>query len=87
VTLDRVLGRFFTKNLVAVFSAVLCVGACRYWLPAPDTTVQDFNFLCLACGFGSVVYLATLAALRALPLTQLALLWSSENASRGNLDS
>jgi len=33
------------------------------------------------------VYLATLAAQRALPLTQLALLWSRENASRDNLES
>ena len=56
-------------------------GALRFWLPRPDTTSQDFIFLCITCGLGSVVYLATLAALRALPVAQLSLLWSRENAS------
>jgi putative peptidoglycan lipid II flippase len=81
VTLDRVLGHFALKNLVAAFFTALSVGALRFWLPRPDTAAQDFTFLCITCGLGSVVYLATLAALRALPLTQLALLWSRENAS------
>ncbi len=87
VTMDRVLGRFVLKNLVAAFFTALSVGTLRFWLPRPDTAAQDFTFLCLTCGLGSVVYLATLAALRALPLTQLALLWSRENASRDNLES
>jgi peptidoglycan biosynthesis protein MviN/MurJ (putative lipid II flippase) len=87
VALDRVLGRFVLKNLVATFFAALSVGALRFWLPRPDTAAQDFTFLCITCGLGSVVYLATLAALRALPLAQLALLWSRENASRDNLES
>ena len=81
VTLDRVLGRFALKNLVAAFFAALSVGALRIWLPRPDTASLDFTFLCITCGMGSVVYLATLAALRALPLAQLALLWSRESAS------
>jgi len=80
VSLDRVLGRFAMKNLVAAFFSALSVGALRFWLPRPDTASQDFTFLCLTCGLGSVVYLATLAGLRALPLAQLALLWSRENA-------
>ena len=67
VTLDRVLGRFALKNLAAAFFAALTVGALRLWLPSPDTTSRDFTFLCITCGLGSVVYLATLAALRALP--------------------
>ena len=87
VTMDRELGRFVLKNLGAAFFTALSVGILRFWLPRPDTAAQDFTFLCLTCGLGSVVYLATLAALRALPLTQLALLWSRENASRDNLES
>jgi hypothetical protein len=80
-SLDRVLGRFALKNLVAALLAALSVGALRFWWPRPDTASLDFTFLCITCGLGTVVYLATLAALRALPLAQLALLWSRENTS------
>jgi putative peptidoglycan lipid II flippase len=81
VALDRVLGRFALKNLVAAVFTALSVGALRFWLPRPETAAQDFTFLCITCGLGSVVYLAALAALRALPLAQMSLLWSRENAS------
>jgi peptidoglycan biosynthesis protein MviN/MurJ (putative lipid II flippase) len=87
VMMDRVLGLFVSKDLVAAILAALSVGALQFCLPHPDTAVQDFGFLCLTCGLGSVVYTAALAALRALPLTQFAFLWSRENASRGNLES
>jgi putative peptidoglycan lipid II flippase len=80
VILDGVLGRFALKNLAAAFFAALSVGVLRWVLPRPDTGYQDFTFLCITCGLGSVVYLVTLAMLRALPLTQLALLWSREKA-------
>jgi putative peptidoglycan lipid II flippase len=85
VVLDRVLGRFAVKNLVAAVFAALSVGVLRFWWPRPDTGPEDFTFLCITCGFGSVVYLATLAMLRALPLAQLAMLWSRDNASSGNI--
>jgi peptidoglycan biosynthesis protein MviN/MurJ (putative lipid II flippase) len=81
VTLNRVLGRFAVKNLLAAFSATITVGVLRFGLPRPDTSAQDFTFLCITCGLGSVAYLATLAALHALPMAQLALLWSRESAS------
>ncbi len=80
-TLDRVLGRFAWKNAVAAATCALSVGALRFWWPRPDTASLDFTFLCITCGLGSVVYLATLAALRALPLAQFAVLWSRESAS------
>jgi putative peptidoglycan lipid II flippase len=81
VILDGVLGRFALKNLVAAIAAALGVGALRIALPQPQTGYQDFTFLCVTCGLGSVAYLATLAALRALPLAQLAMLWSREKVS------
>ena len=81
VTLDRVLGRFALKNLIAAAFSALSVVALRFWWPRPDTAALDFTFLCITCGLGTVVYLATLTAQRALPLAQLALLWSGENAS------
>jgi putative peptidoglycan lipid II flippase len=79
--LDRVLGRFAMKNLVAAILTALSVAVPRFWWPRPDTGPQDFTFLCITCGLGSVVYISTLAALRALPLAQLSLLWSREDAS------
>jgi putative peptidoglycan lipid II flippase len=81
VTLDRVLGRFALKNTAAAAIAALSVGALKFWWPRPDTASLDFTFLCITCGLGSVGYLATLTALRALPLAELAVLWSRENAS------
>ena len=81
VTLNGVLGLFAVKNLLAAFSATVTVGVLRFVLPRPDTGGQDFTFLCITCGLGSVAYLATLAALHALPMAQLALLWSRESAS------
>ena len=81
IALDRVLGRFALKNLVAALAAALSVGALRFWLAPPATSYQDFVFLCLTCGTGSVIYVATLATLRALPLAQFTILWSRESAS------
>jgi putative peptidoglycan lipid II flippase len=85
VTLDRVLGRFALKNLAAACSAALSIGVLRLLLSKPQTGYQDFTYLCITCGLGSAVYLATLAALRALPLAQFALLRSGESASSGNV--
>ncbi len=81
VTLNRVLGRFAWKNLVAAFTAALSVWALRFALPAPATGFQDFIFLCITCGLGSVVYIAMLAVQRALPMAQFAFLWSRESVS------
>jgi peptidoglycan biosynthesis protein MviN/MurJ (putative lipid II flippase) len=85
VTLDQVLGRFALKNLVAAAFSALSVVALRFCWPRPDTGAEDFTFLCITCGLGSVVYLAILAVLRALPLAQLAILWPRGNASSGNI--
>jgi hypothetical protein len=81
VTLDRVLGRFALKNTVAAAFCALSVAALQFWWPRPDSASLDFTFLCITCGLGSMVYLAALALMRALPLAQLAMLWSRENAS------
>jgi len=77
VTLDSVLGRFALKNLVAALVTALSAEALRFWLPRPDTAIQDFKFLCITCGLGSLVYLAMLAALRAFPVVHLPLPTSS----------
>jgi putative peptidoglycan lipid II flippase len=80
-TLDRVLGGFAAKDVAAALLAALSVWGLRAWMTPPVTTSQDFVYLCVICGAGSAVHLATLAALRALPVTQLALLWPRGNGS------
>jgi putative peptidoglycan lipid II flippase len=80
-TLDRVLGRFAAKDIGAALVAALSVWGLRAWVAPPSTASQDFVYLCVICGGGSVVFLAVLAALRALPVTQLALLWPRGNGS------
>jgi len=79
--LDRVLGRFAGKNLLAAALAMLSVFALRAWMTPPLTTSQDFVYLCVICGAGSCVYLAALAVLGALPVTQLSLLWPRNHES------
>jgi hypothetical protein len=79
--LDRVLGRFAGKNLIAALLAALSVFALRAWMTPPVTTSQDFVYLCVICGVGGAVYLAAMSILRALPVTQLALLWPRGNGS------
>jgi peptidoglycan biosynthesis protein MviN/MurJ (putative lipid II flippase) len=80
-TLDRLLGRFAAKDVAAALLAALGVWGLRTWMTLPVTTSQDFVYLCVICGVGSVVHFATLAALRALPVTQFTLLWPRGNSS------
>ncbi len=86
-TMDRVLGRFALKNFAAALFSALGIAGLQHTLPRPDSATQDFIFLCLTCGLGSVVYLAALAALRGLPMSQFAMLWPRKNASTSNLES
>jgi putative peptidoglycan lipid II flippase len=79
--LDRVLGRFAGKNIIAALLGALSVFALRAWMTPPVTTSQDFVYLCVICGVGGAVYFAAMAILRALPVTQLALLWPRANGS------
>ena len=79
--LDPALGRFAVKDIVAGLLAALSVWGLRAWMVSPLTTSQDFVYLCIVCGAGSMVYLSALAGQRALPLAQLSLLWSREKVS------
>jgi putative peptidoglycan lipid II flippase len=72
---DRLLGRFTLKNLVAALLTGLVIGVLQDWVRIPATGIQNFLYLCELCGAGAVVYVASLAVLRALPLTQVAEVW------------
>jgi putative peptidoglycan lipid II flippase len=72
--LDRTLGFFAAKNLVATLLAAFAIMGLRWVIHPPLTGFQNFIYLCELCGAGSVVFVATLAALRAFPVSQLAAL-------------
>jgi putative peptidoglycan lipid II flippase len=80
-TFDRVLGRFAGKDIAAALLTTGSVWALRAWMTQPVSASQDFVFLCVICGTGSVVYLAAVVLLRAFPVAQLAWLWSSRDES------
>jgi putative peptidoglycan lipid II flippase len=69
---DRSLGIFTVKNLAGAALAALVVWRLRVWTPGGEGAVGNFWYLCFLCGAGSLVFLATLAASRAIRLSQLA---------------
>jgi hypothetical protein len=81
VTLNGVLGRVCRQEPPRRVFCHSHSGSAAIWVATTGHGGQDFTFLCITCGLGSVAYLATLAALQALPMAQLALLWSRESAS------
>jgi len=68
---DRTLGVFTLKNLLGAAVAALAVWGLDLWLGMPATGTGNFLFLCGVCGAGSIVFFATLAATRAVPLAHL----------------
>ena len=67
-----------SKNLMGALVAALAVGALRFWIAPPQSSFQNFIYLCELCGAGSVAYLAALAALRVLPVAQEMRIWPRE---------
>jgi peptidoglycan biosynthesis protein MviN/MurJ (putative lipid II flippase) len=67
-----------SKHLLGAILTALAVWALRLWVAPPHSGFQNFIYLCELCGAGSVAYLAALAALRVLPLTQETRIWLRE---------
>jgi putative peptidoglycan lipid II flippase len=74
-TLDRALAWFAAKNLAGALLATLTVWGMRGWVRPPLTGAQNFLYLCVLCGAGSLVYVAALALSRAFLVSRLADLW------------
>ena len=60
--------RYASRNLAGAVLTALAVWALRLWIAPPPSGFRNFFYLCELCGAGSVVYVAALAALRALPV-------------------
>lgn len=71
MVLDRSLGWFTLKNLLAASLAALLILGLRLYLHRPQTGAANFLYLCQLCGAGSLVFFATLAATRAVPVAQM----------------
>jgi putative peptidoglycan lipid II flippase len=68
---DRALGIFTLKILLGAGLAALTVWGLDHWLQTPATGAGNFIFLCAVCGAGGIVFVATLAATRAVPIAHL----------------
>lgn len=68
---DRSLAWFTLKNILAASLTALLILGLPVYLRRPQTTSETFVYLCLLCGAGSVVFFATLAATRAVPVAQM----------------
>jgi putative peptidoglycan lipid II flippase len=67
----RSLGWFTVKNLLAALVAALVILGLRSYLHAPQTRIANLLFACILCGAGSLVFFATLAATRAVPVSEI----------------
>ena len=83
-TMDRAFKLFAARNLLAGSLAAVAVWGLGHWLRPPHTGLQNFVFLCVVCGAGSAMYLAALAALRALPVATISELWPRAGDSAGS---
>ncbi len=80
-TFDRSLARFGIKIAAGSALTTLAVWGLRVRVPSPRTTAQDFIYLVGLCGVGSLVFLAALAVLGAVHLSELSALWQRSEAS------
>lgn len=72
---DRGLGLFTAKNFLGAALAALAVWGLGLWVKPPHTGLENFVYLCLTCGAGSLVFIGWLAASRAVPMSELATVW------------
>jgi len=83
-TMDRAFKFFAARNLLAGSLTAVAVWGLGQWLRPPLTGLQDFVYLCVVCGAGSAIYLAALAALRALPVATISELWPWASDASGS---
>jgi putative peptidoglycan lipid II flippase len=72
---DRALATYFFKIMTGASLAALLVWALRARMAVPQTGLENFVFLVETCGAGTLVFFATLLALRAVRLSQVSSVW------------
>lgn len=72
---DRSLGTFGAKISAGCALSALAVWGLRAWVRAPQGGGENLIYLVELCSAGSLAFLAALAALRAVPVSDLKALW------------
>src|SRR5439155_27016547 len=72
---ERPLGTFTLKTLAASGMAAAVVAVLHVRMQGADTGFPNFLYLCELCSAGSLVFIGSLAALRAIQPSQLSGLW------------
>jgi putative peptidoglycan lipid II flippase len=72
LALDQTLRVFVLKNLLGSGVATVAVWGLSTWMGSPATGFDNLAHLCVVCGAGSLVFFATLAATRAVHISNLA---------------
>jgi putative peptidoglycan lipid II flippase len=72
---DRSLEQFAMKNAVGGAAAGLTMAGLRAWVAPPQATLHVLAYLCVVCGAGTFVFLASLAALGILPISEVIGFW------------
>ena len=80
--LGRPLGTFTAKNLLGACVAAVAIWGIRLRVGTPTTTFGYFLYLCILCGSGGLVFLAVLAATRAVPLAKWVAVWRPPEDAR-----
>jgi putative peptidoglycan lipid II flippase len=80
-SLNRALGEYALKILLASGLAAVVAVALGGGLAAPRTGVANFLFLCETCGAGTFAFFAALLALRAVKFSQIVSLWRRTETS------
>ena len=79
--IDRSLSAYTFRNFVAGALAGVASWSMGGWLTPPRNAADDFIFLCVVCGVGSVVYLAILAAFGDIQPRRLGEMWPNQGDS------
>jgi putative peptidoglycan lipid II flippase len=73
--LDHSLGVFTLKALAGSSAAAALIAILRIMVSVPNTGLADFMYLCALCGAGSLMFIGTLTALRAIHVPQILAVW------------
>jgi putative peptidoglycan lipid II flippase len=80
-TLNRSLAMLAAKDMAAALLAAVAVWGLRGRIADPTTSSGNFLYLCVLCGAASLVFLLTLAATRAIPISRWRGLWQQAEGS------
>ena len=79
--LEAELGIFAAKNFLGAAFSGFTVWVLHMWIRPPSTALENFLYLCVLCGAGSVVFAGVLFASGAFTISQVASVWQQPHDS------